>query len=264
MPHNNASFGIGTLATLDFAALKPARLFEKLLAREDRFETRRARRQAVAHADEHVGVDRRVAVDEIAASVAVFELSPSRSTPNLAKWSRLERPAPDGDDETSRAGTAHARPANSLASSFGNSLAKFSCQILFGGNLCIRRWFVAIDDKKDGPFSDERLRELIAGGTVTADTLVWCNGMTNWTRAAEVPGLMAGSPRQASLPPRSGPAQNVGRELAGTELGRARTPHDGRHLAAVRPRIAAVHLPASCDPDPMGGDELHAMVRRAH
>ena len=75
--------------------------------------------------------------------------------------------------------------------------------------MAIRQWFVAIDDKKDGPFSDERLRELIAGGTVTADTLVWCNGMTNWTRAAEVPGLMAGSPRQASLPPRSGPAQNV-------------------------------------------------------
>jgi GYF domain 2 len=87
--------------------------------------------------------------------------------------------------------------------------------------MAIRQWFVAIDDKKDGPFSDERLRELIAAGTVTADTLVWCNGMANWTRAAEVPGLMtAATPRRPSLPASSAaPAQTLGGHALATTVG---------------------------------------------
>ena len=40
------------------------------------------------------------------------------------------------------------------------------------------------------PVSDERLRELIASGVVRGDTLVWSAGMTNWIKAADVPGLM--------------------------------------------------------------------------
>jgi GYF domain 2 len=87
--------------------------------------------------------------------------------------------------------------------------------------MAIRQWFVANDDKKDGPFSDERLRELIAGGTVTADTLVWCNGMANWARAAEVPGLMtAATPRRPSVPPSSAaPSQNLGGHALATTVG---------------------------------------------
>ncbi len=87
--------------------------------------------------------------------------------------------------------------------------------------MAIRQWFVAIDDKKDGPFSDERLRELIAAGTVTADTLVWCDGMANWTRAAEVPGLMtAATPRRPSAPAYSGaPAQSHAGQALITHVG---------------------------------------------
>lgn len=52
-----------------------------------------------------------------------------------------------------------------------------------------RRWFFASEGKQQGPCSDQQLRELIARGTVTADTLVWSEGMSAWQRAADIPGL---------------------------------------------------------------------------
>jgi hypothetical protein len=57
-----------------------------------------------------------------------------------------------------------------------------------------RQWYTAIGGRQEGPFSDERLRQLIAAGTVRADSLVWCDGMSNWAKAAEIPGLMSGAP----------------------------------------------------------------------
>jgi hypothetical protein len=53
-----------------------------------------------------------------------------------------------------------------------------------------RQWYTGRDGKQEGPFSDERLHEMIASGMVRGDTLVWSAGMTNWAKAAEVPGLM--------------------------------------------------------------------------
>jgi hypothetical protein len=56
--------------------------------------------------------------------------------------------------------------------------------------MAIRQWFVARGDKYEGPYPDEKLRDLVGGGSVTADTLIWCEGMKEWARAADVPGLM--------------------------------------------------------------------------
>jgi hypothetical protein len=53
-----------------------------------------------------------------------------------------------------------------------------------------RQWYTGRDGRQEGPFSDERQRQLIATGVVRADTLIWTAGMTNWAKAAEVPGLM--------------------------------------------------------------------------
>jgi GYF domain 2 len=69
-----------------------------------------------------------------------------------------------------------------------------------------RRWFIGRNGRQEGPYPDERLRELIASGVVTAETLVWTQGMTNWAKAAEVPGLMTGAPRPPSVAPGAGPA----------------------------------------------------------
>ena len=60
-----------------------------------------------------------------------------------------------------------------------------------------RSWFYASSGQQQGPYPDAQLRELIARGTVTADTLVWSEGMAGWQRAAEVPGLFS----RASGPP---------------------------------------------------------------
>ena len=53
-----------------------------------------------------------------------------------------------------------------------------------------RQWYTGRDGRQEGPYSDERLRQLIASGMVRGETLVWTAGMTNWAKAAEVPGLM--------------------------------------------------------------------------
>ena len=71
-----------------------------------------------------------------------------------------------------------------------------------------RQWYTGRDGRQEGPFSDERLRQLIASGMVRGETLVWSAGMTNWAKAAEVPGLMPAqrTPTTASgLPAPSGP-----------------------------------------------------------
>ncbi len=68
-------------------------------------------------------------------------------------------------------------------------------------------WFVAINGKQEGPYSETEFRDLLANGVVNAETLVWSEGMTNWQRAADIPGLLAGGGRAAAPPmPGSGAA----------------------------------------------------------
>jgi len=75
-----------------------------------------------------------------------------------------------------------------------------------------RQWYTAIGGKQDGPFSDQKLRELIGAGSVRADTLVWCDGMSNWARAADIPGLLSSAASAAPQPTRpfAGPAARTG------------------------------------------------------
>jgi hypothetical protein len=54
-----------------------------------------------------------------------------------------------------------------------------------------RSWFFASQGQQQGPFPEVQFRQFIAAGTVTADTLVWSEGMTGWQRAGDVPGLLA-------------------------------------------------------------------------
>jgi GYF domain 2 len=55
-----------------------------------------------------------------------------------------------------------------------------------------RSWFFASEGKQQGPYPEVRLREFIASGTVTAETLVWTEGMTGWQKAGDIPGLLSG------------------------------------------------------------------------
>lgn len=60
-----------------------------------------------------------------------------------------------------------------------------------------RSWFYAVGGQQQGPYSEPQFHDLIAQGTVTADTLVWSEGMAGWQQAGEVPGLLSGG----SAPP---------------------------------------------------------------
>jgi hypothetical protein len=55
-----------------------------------------------------------------------------------------------------------------------------------------RSWFFASEGQQHGPYPEAQLRDFIARGTVTADTLVWTEGMADWRKAADIPGLLAG------------------------------------------------------------------------
>jgi hypothetical protein len=79
-----------------------------------------------------------------------------------------------------------------------------------------RQWYVASDEKQYGPFSDQQLRQLVAERKVRADTFVWCEGMTDWAQAADIPGLIP-----ATRPPSAPPAR------AATPSARAAAPADG-------------------------------------
>src|SRR4051795_3711422 len=80
-----------------------------------------------------------------------------------------------------------------------------------------RSWFVASGGKQEGPYSEPAFRDLVAGGSVTPDTLVWTEGMAAWQRAGDVPGLLSG----ASRPPAfsgAGVPQARGGNVAGGPL----------------------------------------------
>lgn len=69
-----------------------------------------------------------------------------------------------------------------------------------------RSWFYASEGQQQGPFPEIQLREFFAKRTITADTLVWTEGMTNWQRAGDIPGLTSGPPAFQQ----SGPAMRAG------------------------------------------------------
>jgi hypothetical protein len=73
-----------------------------------------------------------------------------------------------------------------------------------------RSWFFASRGQQQGPYPEARLRQFIVSGEITAETLVWTEGMANWQKAGDVPGLLAGASgepavsRPAGLPASAG------------------------------------------------------------
>ena len=56
-----------------------------------------------------------------------------------------------------------------------------------------RSWFFASQGQQQGPYPEAQLRGLIASGAVTAETLVWSEGMSGWQKAGDIPGLLSGA-----------------------------------------------------------------------
>ncbi len=64
------------------------------------------------------------------------------------------------------------------------------------------QYFAALNGQQAGPFDMAALQGQVSSGQVTRDTLVWCAGMANWTKAgevAELSNLFAAAP--PPLPP---------------------------------------------------------------
>src|SRR5260370_25511657 len=72
-----------------------------------------------------------------------------------------------------------------------------------------RSWFFASQGKEQGPYPEAQLREFIANGTVTAETLVWSEGMAGWQKAGDIPGLLAGA-SGLPVPQHGGPMTSAG------------------------------------------------------
>ncbi|MBN1816642.1 MAG: SPFH domain-containing protein [Sedimentisphaerales bacterium] len=50
-------------------------------------------------------------------------------------------------------------------------------------------FYLAINGQQHGPFEMEALKPYLQNGQLTRDTLVWCQGMANWTPASQVGDL---------------------------------------------------------------------------
>ena len=67
-----------------------------------------------------------------------------------------------------------------------------------------KMYFIAVDGKQTGPFTMDVLAGQVSNGQLTRETLVWAQGMAQWTAAGQVPdltGLFAQVP--PPLPPNS-------------------------------------------------------------
>jgi hypothetical protein len=68
-----------------------------------------------------------------------------------------------------------------------------------------RSWFFASQGQQQGPYPEAKLRGFIAGGTVTADTLVWTEGMAGWQKAGDIPGLLSAASGPPAFAPTGAP-----------------------------------------------------------
>jgi GYF domain 2 len=68
-----------------------------------------------------------------------------------------------------------------------------------------RSWFYASEGQQQGPYPEIQLRELISRRTITPDTLVWTEGMANWQKASDIPGLVPGGSGPPAVPQPGGP-----------------------------------------------------------
>src|SRR3981189_1705886 len=73
-----------------------------------------------------------------------------------------------------------------------------------------RSWFLASEGKQQGPYPEAQLREFIANGTVTAETLVWTEGMAGWQKAGDISDLLFGASAPAGFAASAGPLTTGG------------------------------------------------------
>jgi hypothetical protein len=107
----------------------------------------------------------------------------------------------------------HPSKCGSIASDFVGT--RLPAPVPKGIRMSNRAWFYASEGQQHGPYPEAELREFIARGTVTAETLVWTEGMVNWQKAGEIPGLLSGDLGPPALPHEGGLPMNTGGQGGG-------------------------------------------------
>jgi len=169
------------------------------------------------------------------------------SAPAAKKWGPPQDEAP----AVSAAGAAQAPEEGDSPAAVSEALAE-------------AEWYYAVDEEQKGPVSLDALRALLADETLTADDLVWCDQLDDWTAAEQVPALIvegqaatrisppaepapppkAGSPRRA--PPRAGAALE---DFSETPPSLGRLSRDEWYYAEGEEQVG-----------PVTRDELHEMA----
>lgn len=62
-----------------------------------------------------------------------------------------------------------------------------------------RTWFFAAEGKQQGPYPELQFRKLITQGVISAETLIWTDGMADWQRAGDVPGLISSAASPSAM-----------------------------------------------------------------
>jgi len=63
------------------------------------------------------------------------------------------------------------------------------------------QWFAGVNGQQLGPLDANALQQQIKQGTISRDTLLWKQGMTNWTPASQIPELASMFVAPPPLPP---------------------------------------------------------------
>ncbi|MDP0491650.1 MAG: DUF4190 domain-containing protein [Verrucomicrobiota bacterium JB023] len=67
-------------------------------------------------------------------------------------------------------------------------------------------WFYAKDGKQEGPVENEVIERLHANGELSKETLIWKEGMAQWTALGEVPEFQGQSPATSATSANPSPA----------------------------------------------------------
>lgn len=65
-------------------------------------------------------------------------------------------------------------------------------------------WYYAVEGASNGPVSDAEFEQLVAGGTIRSDTLVWQEGMEDWLPYARAQGSGGAVPMPPHAPVHDG------------------------------------------------------------
>ena len=79
-------------------------------------------------------------------------------------------------------------------------------------------WYYVMDGERVGPVEEEQLRGLVASGTVTPETLVWADGMSDWVPYGEVGAASAEAEGVDENRANSVPCAECGRHFPASDL----------------------------------------------